>query len=306
MTSLLDQYEQNSQRTVGPTAPPTPAGPEVKSASGFINMAIEDETPMFCKQKVNFAPPDRIMHMCVSSELIVLAMNNGILFRIDLKQPEKHEEIEFSKLNPQLKLSGMFLDPTGDHLLMSFVPRNTDSQLQAELFYLNRKSNKIRPTSKFRGHEITAVGWNYNNVRSDTTRPLLLGTSKGLILETELSNDSERIFQSSLEQYWKQLPNYLPLYGPKDAEGMERHTVWPVVQDWLRRTMSLFMMLFKMSDCCACCPSPPKRRPRVFKSKSYFTVRLRSLCWDVSVACNGLLGTTLEDVIQVLLFLSGI
>ncbi|XP_046660133.1 vacuolar protein sorting-associated protein 18 homolog isoform X2 [Homalodisca vitripennis] len=223
MTSLLDQYEQNSQRTVGPTAPPTPAGPEVKSASGFINMAIEDETPMFCKQKVNFAPPDRIMHMCVSSELIVLAMNNGILFRIDLKQPEKHEEIEFSKLNPQLKLSGMFLDPTGDHLLMSFVPRNTDSQLQAELFYLNRKSNKIRPTSKFRGHEITAVGWNYNNVRSDTTRPLLLGTSKGLILETELSNDSERIFQSSLEQYWKQVFDIGK--GNSAITGLEFHKV---------------------------------------------------------------------------------
>lgn len=54
-------------------------------------MAIEDETPVFCKQKVNFAPPERIIHMCVSSELIVLAMANGILFRIDLKQPDKPE-----------------------------------------------------------------------------------------------------------------------------------------------------------------------------------------------------------------------
>ncbi|XP_054289696.1 vacuolar protein sorting-associated protein 18 homolog isoform X1 [Macrosteles quadrilineatus] len=220
MTSLLDQYEQTSQRTMGLTAPSSPAGPEVKPASGFINMAVEDETPMFYKQKVNFAPPDKIIHMCVSSELIVLAMANGILFRIDLKAPDKPEEIDFSKLCPQLRLSGMFLDPTGDHLLLSFVPRNPESGLQAELFYLNRKSTKIRPATRFRGHEITAVGWNHENVKSDTTKPLLLGTSKGLILETALSNDSERIFQSSIEQYFKQLPNYLPLYGQKEVEGM--------------------------------------------------------------------------------------
>lgn len=67
-----------------------------KSTSGIINMVIEDETPMFSKQKVNFAPPERITHMCVSSELIVLAMANGILFRIDLKQPDKHEGDYFS------------------------------------------------------------------------------------------------------------------------------------------------------------------------------------------------------------------
>lgn len=62
-------------------------------------MVIEDETPMFSKQKVNFAPPERITHMSVSSDLIVLAMANGILFRIDLKQPDKPEG-DFYKLYP--------------------------------------------------------------------------------------------------------------------------------------------------------------------------------------------------------------
>lgn len=62
-------------------------------------MVIEDETPMFSKQKVNFAPPERITHMCVSSELIVLAMANGILLRIDLKQPDKPEGEFFYKFS---------------------------------------------------------------------------------------------------------------------------------------------------------------------------------------------------------------
>lgn len=53
-------------------------------------------------------------------------------------------EIEFSRLNPQLRLTRLFLDPTGDHLLLCFVPRNAETSFQAELFYLNRKSTKIR------------------------------------------------------------------------------------------------------------------------------------------------------------------
>lgn len=31
MTSLLDQYEQNSQRSMGPVSPPTPVGSDVVS-----------------------------------------------------------------------------------------------------------------------------------------------------------------------------------------------------------------------------------------------------------------------------------
>lgn len=54
-------------------------------------MAMEEETPIFKKQKVNFTPTDKIIHMAVSSELIVLAMSNNLLLRIDLKHPDKPE-----------------------------------------------------------------------------------------------------------------------------------------------------------------------------------------------------------------------
>lgn len=205
MTSLFDQYEQESQSRP-PMSPPTPVYPEIKSAAGFINMAMEEETPVFKKQKVNFTPTDKIIHMAVSSELIILAMANNVLLRIDLKHPDKPEEIELTKQSPYLRLHGLYLDTTGDHLLLSLVPRGADSSVNAELLYLNRRSTKIKQTSKFRGHEITAVGWNQSGVRGDsTTKPLLLGTSRGVILETEIAGDSDRIFQTSLEQYWRQV-----------------------------------------------------------------------------------------------------
>ena len=52
---------------------------------------------------------------------------------------------------------------------------------------------------------MTAVGWNFGNDSDVTTGPILLGTSKGLIFETEIVLDGDRIFQSSLEQYWRQV-----------------------------------------------------------------------------------------------------
>lgn len=52
-------------------------------------MKLEEEPPIFSKQKVNFSPTDRITHLAVSSELLVLTMANNILLRIDLRQPDK-------------------------------------------------------------------------------------------------------------------------------------------------------------------------------------------------------------------------
>ena len=51
-------------------------------------MKLEEEPPIFSKQKVNFSPTDRITHLAVSSELLVLTMANNILLRIDLRHPE--------------------------------------------------------------------------------------------------------------------------------------------------------------------------------------------------------------------------
>jgi hypothetical protein len=66
-------------------------------------MKLEEEPPIFSKQKVNFSPTDRITHLAVSNELLVLAMANNILLRIDLRQPN----------NPQ--------GNDGSLLLLSFI-----------------------------------------------------------------------------------------------------------------------------------------------------------------------------------------
>jgi hypothetical protein len=51
-------------------------------------MKLEEEPPIFSKQKVNFSPTDRITHLAVSSDLLVLTMANSVLLRIDLRHPD--------------------------------------------------------------------------------------------------------------------------------------------------------------------------------------------------------------------------
>ncbi|XP_012271920.1 vacuolar protein sorting-associated protein 18 homolog [Orussus abietinus] len=201
MTSIFDQYEQASQRSKQ-THPP-PVRPDISTA-GFIQMKLQDDGPIFIKQKVNFRPSDKIRHLVTSNNFIAIAMTDNILLRIDMKQPDKKEEINISKYATNMRLSGLYMDPLGHHLLLTFVPKEGDNP-PAELYYLHRKTTKLKPAGKFKGHEITAVGWNFANTSETTSGPILLGTSTGLIFETEIGIEGEKIFNTSLEQYWRQV-----------------------------------------------------------------------------------------------------
>ncbi|XP_076650787.1 vacuolar protein sorting-associated protein 18 dor isoform X1 [Halictus rubicundus] len=218
MTSMLDQYEQASQRSKQIHAPPI--RPDISTA-GFIQMKLQDDGPIFIKQKVNFQPSDSIVHLVVNNNITVIAMANNMLLRIDMRN-SNIEEINIAKYAVNMKMSGMFFDPLGNHLLIALVPKNPSAKDSppSELFYLHKKTTKLKQASKFKGHEITAIGWNFQNTSETTTGPILLGTSKGLIFETEIGLDGDKIFNTSLEQYWRQLPNYLPLYGAKEVEGL--------------------------------------------------------------------------------------
>ncbi|XP_026470217.1 vacuolar protein sorting-associated protein 18 homolog [Ctenocephalides felis] len=193
MTSIMDQYEQANQKNIAGSISDEPI-------SGY-NSRMEDSTPIFSKQKMQFTPSDKITHLAVANDILVLAMANNTLFRINLKQPDKNEEISLNK--PAYKISEIFIDPYGNHLLIALTSRQPESS--SELIYLNRKSNKLKASNKFRGYEITEVGWNCNVCSETTTGHILLGTSKGLIFETEMGLDGDKIFHSSLEQYWRQI-----------------------------------------------------------------------------------------------------
>lgn len=112
-------------------------------------------------------------------------------------------EIHYAKfVQPNSKLTAIFLDPLGYHLLLAFAARNKEGS--PELVYLHRKSIKLKPVTKSKNYEVTEVGWNYENKSQTTTGPILLGTSQGHILETELEAESDKMFTAS-QQYWRQV-----------------------------------------------------------------------------------------------------
>ena len=91
----------------------------------------------------------------------------------------------------------MFLDPTGTHLLVA-----TEN---LELHYFLKSSKKFKPISKFKGHLVTAVGWNSNSTEA-TTDSILIGTKKGLLFEICINIGNEGvIFNQSVDNLCKQV-----------------------------------------------------------------------------------------------------
>lgn len=114
-------------------------------------------------------------------------------------------EVYLEKYLAGLKVSNLFLDPLGNHLLISLVPKSTG--FSPELLYLNRKTNKPKKIEKFKDHEVTAVAFNYENKLDSTTGSILIGTSRGLIFETEFGVDGDKV-----QNNWKQVSNGLVFY----------------------------------------------------------------------------------------------
>lgn len=70
-----------------------------------------------------------------------------MIFRLNLKQPDKQSEVMIEKnVQPGYRVSGIFLDPLGAHLLIALTPKS--SGYTAELLYLNRHSIKPKLMTK--------------------------------------------------------------------------------------------------------------------------------------------------------------
>ena len=85
--------------------------------------------------------------------------------------------------------------------------------------------SKPKMSTKIRGHLITAVAWNQYNTSLTSTGPILMGTTRGLIFETEISTESTMFSTTGIEKQWKQLYD-LGKGGQASAiTGLEYHRV---------------------------------------------------------------------------------
>ena len=205
MANLFDQYERASSRSV-PASGPAAAIAE-PMAPGFVSARLDDDTPIFNKQRINFDPPDPITHMCVCNSHLVMGMSSNILLCIDLEHPDSPTEVELVRATDDT-IAGMFLDPSGRHLIVSMK--------SGDNYYLVYGAKKAKPLAKLKGHKVTCVGWNHRGVTESSTDTILLGTSKGHIQETKLVNaEDTHLFSSGPEQYVKQVHSFatVPVTG---------------------------------------------------------------------------------------------
>ncbi|KXJ94701.1 Pep3/Vps18/deep orange family-domain-containing protein [Microdochium bolleyi] len=129
----------------------------------------------------------------VANNVLVLALSNGRILRIDLNRPEDIDDIDLPKRVSEVGvIRRLFLDPTASHLLVC-----TSS---GDNYYLHTQSRQPRPLSRLRGVVIESVAWN-PALPTSTTREILLGAADGNIYETFIETSTE--FYKKEEKYLK-------------------------------------------------------------------------------------------------------
>uniref|UniRef100_A0A673XUR4 Vacuolar protein sorting-associated protein 18 homolog n=1 Tax=Salmo trutta TaxID=8032 RepID=A0A673XUR4_SALTR len=162
----------------------------------FVNVRLEEEKPIFNKQRIDFSPPEKINHFAVCNNQLCMSLGKDTLLRIDLAKPDQPNQIELGRKDDS-RVHKLFLDPTGSHLVISLST--------SECLYLNRNTQKVRSLSRWRGHLIESVGWNKLLGTETNTGPVLVGTSQGIIFEAEISASEGSLFNTNPDQYFKQV-----------------------------------------------------------------------------------------------------
>ncbi|CEG75452.1 hypothetical protein RMATCC62417_10489 [Rhizopus microsporus] len=134
--------------------------------------------------------------MAVSNNILIVALESSRLLRVDLDNPLEVEEIEITRKQSDGKITKIFFDPTGRHLIIT-----TD---HGENYYFYEKWRRTKPLPKFKGVTITSIAWNKQATLTDpSTREILIGTKNGLIYETCIEPTDE--YFKKEEKYFKQV-----------------------------------------------------------------------------------------------------
>ena len=157
------------------------------------------QLPIFNVEKVQLAfnlPSDFVAGQ-VANNVLILALANGRILRIDLDNAEDVDDVDLPKKTSEVGLiRRMFLDPSASHLIITTT--------LGENFYLHVQSKQAKALSRLKGITIESVAWN-PSLPTASTREILIGASDGSVLETYIEPSAE--FYRREERYatpvWK-------------------------------------------------------------------------------------------------------
>lgn len=193
------------------------------------NINSGDKFPLLKRYHINFVPEENnaITHLVASNNQVVLAMKDKKILTIDISnngQTECDLCRFLAERATQAKIFRIFLDPTGRFILISLAYA-VDNQPLENLLYVKR----LQTLKHLKGHLINAVAWNCSKASTDnanSTGTILVGTNKGIILQTELVSTEEPKFfayAAGPKPSVKQVFDVGPESGP--ITGIEYHSL---------------------------------------------------------------------------------
>ncbi|CAK7272089.1 tethering complex subunit [Sporothrix epigloea] len=169
-------------------------------SSGFSTVsapADDNGLPIFDVQRVQlqFAIAANFVAAQVANNVLVLALSNGRILRIDLNRPEDIDDIDLPKRPAEVGvIQRLFLDPTASHLIIGTS--------LGDFYYLHSQSRTPRPLARLRGVPVQSVAWN-PALPTASTREILLGAADGNVYETFLEPTGD--FYRKEDKYIKSL-----------------------------------------------------------------------------------------------------
>ena len=185
-------------------------------AARDLQQLDENTLPIFNVERVQlqFSIASDFVAAQVANNVLVLALSNGRILRIDLDNPADIDgtlftykqnlksiakthlaDIDLPKKTSEVGIiRRMFLDPTASHLIICTA--------LGENYYLHTQSRQPRPLSRLRGVSIEAIAWN-PSLPTASTREILIGASDGNIYEGYIETSTE--FYRKEDKYLKTL-----------------------------------------------------------------------------------------------------
>uniref|UniRef100_A0A1I8AWU2 Vacuolar protein sorting-associated protein 18 homolog n=1 Tax=Steinernema glaseri TaxID=37863 RepID=A0A1I8AWU2_9BILA len=143
---------------------------------------------IFAKLNVKFNPKGTVTHLNVQNQIMLICTNGQTLQMIKLQRNEE-SSIPLS-LALHDRISAVHLDPTGRHALIS--------SSMGDNYYLSTKTKAVKSLKRLKNHEITAVGWNLELSKDTDTSFIVLGTSKGILMETSINASGNMSYLKTL------------------------------------------------------------------------------------------------------------
>lgn len=186
MASIFDQYEN----TLSKERPMNIA--EQGVGQNVISYRTKEQSPMFSKQKLNLSLQNEITFTCVSNNWVVVLMSNQLIFRLNLADPQLHDDVLIERIIQKSTVTGMYVDPLGAHVILTLGYSKGMGGGSPGVLYLQTSSKKPRLVTRFKDHLVTAVAFNWDNRSETNTGLMLFGTTKGLIFEADIGVDGDR------------------------------------------------------------------------------------------------------------------